>query len=170
MQAAAQCRAGVSHPELSRTRTLMPSFLATARASLSTRRRIGNTGSSRLPKFSFTMRLPASIRAARSSAWERSRSVTATMITGAHKLSSCGSALPARPPSRNQPSGASSGHFAKNRAGALCPHASQSLTAFRGHPFRRVLRRRRKKLRASRNSAVFTETLAGRNCPPPVFL
>jgi hypothetical protein len=49
--------------------------LRPARDSLNTRRSIGNTRSSRRPKFSFTIRLPAIISAARSSALVRSRSV-----------------------------------------------------------------------------------------------
>jgi hypothetical protein len=60
-----------------RTRTVMPCFCATVRASRSTRRRIGSTGSSRRPKLSLRMRFPARISAARSSACDFSSSVMA---------------------------------------------------------------------------------------------
>jgi hypothetical protein len=44
-----------------------------ARDSRRTLRKITRTLSSRFPKFSLTMRFPARIKAARSSAWERSK-------------------------------------------------------------------------------------------------
>ena len=61
----------------SRTRMVIPSFRATERDSRRTRRRTASTGLSARPKFSFRISLPARITAARSSAWERWRSVIA---------------------------------------------------------------------------------------------